>query len=208
MSDYVLIGGGGLARELLDWFSPILAEQGSGFVGYLDDGDDPMACFGGRLRQLGAIHDHQPGGERRLVMAIGGPAGKASVAQALQARGAAFASLVHPRAWVSASARIEAGAVVGPFAHVSADAHVGELVLQGAYAGVGHDASVGPYSSLSGSVDLNGGVQVGHTCLVGSGARLLPGVRVGDRCTVGAGAVVVRDVPEGSTVYAQPARRL
>jgi sugar O-acyltransferase (sialic acid O-acetyltransferase NeuD family) len=208
MTDYVLVGGGGLARELLDWFAPGLEGSGSGFAGYLDDGDDPMAAFGNRLPHLGAVKGHRPKPGQQLVMAIGAPSGKAMVAEALKAAGAVFATLIHPTAWVSASARVDAGVVIGPFAHASADAHVGELVLQGAFAGVGHDAAAGAGSSLSGYVDLMGGVKSGRGCLFGSGCHVLPRVSIGDRCTIGAGAVVVRNVPSDTTVYAQPARSL
>lgn len=209
MTDYVLVGGGGLAREILDWFAPSLAGSGSGFVGFLHDGDDdPMAAFSHRLPHLGAIDDYHPQDDRQLVMAIGAPAGKLQVAKRLAARGGSFATMIHPLAWISASARIDAGAVIGPFAHTSADAHVGELVMQGAFAGVGHDASAGRGSSLSGYVDLMGAVKAGEGCLFGSGARVLPGLTIGDRCTIGAGAVVVRSVPDEVTLYAQPARRL
>ena len=208
MTDYVLVGGGGLARELLDWFAPGLQGSGSGFAGYLDDGEDPMAAFGRRLPQLGLIKDYRPTDGQQLVMAIGAPAGKAGVAERLKAAGGVFATLIHPTAWVSASARIGSGVVIGPFAHTSADAHVGELVLQGAYAGVGHDATAGAGSSLSGYVDLMGGVKSGQGCMFGSGAHVLPRVTIGERCTIGAGAVVVRNVPDGATVYAQPARSL
>ena len=208
MTDYVLVGGGGLAREILDWFAPVLEGTGSGFVGYLDDGDDPMAAFGHRLRQLGTIKDYRPSDGQQLVMAIGSPAGKLAVGEKLKAVGAVFAAMVHPKAWISASARIDAGAVIGPFAHTSADAHVGELVMQGAFAGVGHDAVAGPCCSISGYVDLMGGVKSGQACLFGSGARILPRLTIGDRCTIGAGAVVVRSVPDDVTMYAHPARSL
>jgi sugar O-acyltransferase (sialic acid O-acetyltransferase NeuD family) len=206
MTNYVLVGGGGLAREVLDWFVPVLEGSGSGFVGYIDDGDDPMAAFGHRLKHLGPIQGFAPASGQELVMGIGSPAGKAAVAA--QLKSATFATLIHPKAWISASARIDAGAVIGPFAHTSADAHVGELVMQGAFAGVGHDASAGRCCSLSGYVDLMGGVRAGHTCLFGSGARVLPRLTVGDRCTIGAGAVVVRHVPDDATMYAAPAKRL
>jgi sugar O-acyltransferase (sialic acid O-acetyltransferase NeuD family) len=208
MTDYVLVGGGGLARELLDWFAPSLEGSGSGFAGYLDDTGDAMAAFGSRLPHLGAIEGYTPRPDQQLVMAIGSPAGKAAVAEKLKAAGAAFATLIHPTAWVSASARVDAGAVVGVYAHVSADAHAGEFVLVGAYAGIGHDASAGACCSLSGYVDLMGGVKSGQGCLFGSGCHVLPRVSIGERCTVGAGAVVVRNVPDGATVYAQPARTL
>ena len=208
MTDYVLVGGGGLARELLDWFAPGLEGSGSGFAGYLDDGEDPMAAFGARLPQLGTIKDYRPLAGQQLVMAIGAPAGKAAVAETLKAAGGVFATLIHPTAWVSKSAKVDAGVVVGLYAHVSADAHVGELALVGAYAGVGHDATAGAGSSLSGYVDLMGGVTSGQGCMFGSGCHVLPRVKIGDRCTLGAGAVVVRNVPDGATVYAQPARSL
>src|ERR1700733_5394964 len=165
MTDYILVGGGGLAREVLDWFAPTLEGSGSGFVGYIDDGDDPMAAFGHRLRHLGPIQGYTPTGARQLVMGIGSPAGKAAVAERLKAAGAVFATLIHPLAWIAASARIEAGAVIGPYAHTSADARVGELVMQGAFAGVGHDATAGACCSLSGHVDLMGGVETGAACL-------------------------------------------
>lgn len=206
MTDYILVGGGGFGRELYDWFTPGLVERGDRFVGYLDDNDAPMAPFGRLLPQLGPITGGKPNPEARLVMAIGDPGGKAAVAQALGAD--AFATLVHPRAWVSASARLGRGCVIGPFADVSAEAVAGDFVGLNAYASIGHDARVGDYSTLSGYVDLMGGVTVGARAFLGSGSRVLPGLSIGDNCVIGAGAVMVRGAPADTTYYAAPARRL
>src|SRR5581483_7371675 len=87
MTDYVLVGGGGLAREILDWFAPSLAGSGSRFIGFLHDGDDdPMAPFGRRLPHLGPIDAHRAREGQQLVMAIGAPGGKLKVAERLAAR--------------------------------------------------------------------------------------------------------------------------
>lgn len=43
---------------------------------------------------------------------------------------------------------------------------------------------------------------------IGSGAVILPGVTIGQYAMIGAGAVVTKDVPAGSTVVGNPARRL
>lgn len=206
MTDYVLVGGGGFGRELYDWFTPGLTARGDRFVGYLDDNEAPMAPFGRTLPQLGPITGGKPDPAHRLVMAIGDPAGKATVAQALGVD--RFATLAHPSAWVSASAKLGRGCVIGPFADVSADARAGDFVGLNAYASIGHDAQVGDYSTLSGYVDLMGGVKVGARVLLGSGARVLPGLSIGDGCTIGAGAVMVRGAPADTTYYAAPARRL
>jgi sugar O-acyltransferase (sialic acid O-acetyltransferase NeuD family) len=207
MTDYVLVGGGAFAREIFGWFKPGLA-SGDRFAGYLDDGDNPLRAMSYDLPQLGAIAGFKPAAEHRLVMALTDPAGKTAVAAVLMAAGGRFATLVHPRAWVTDTAKVGSGVVIGPFADISADAQVGDFSTINGYSSVGHDARLGAYSTLSGYVDLTGYVKVGSACFFGSGARVLPSVTVGDGCTVGAGAVVVRNVPDGATVYAAPARKL
>jgi maltose O-acetyltransferase len=49
-------------------------------------------------------------------------------------------------------------------------------------------------------------LSVGRNVWIGGGAILLPGITVGDDAIIGAGSVVTRDVPEGVTVFGNPAR--
>jgi sugar O-acyltransferase (sialic acid O-acetyltransferase NeuD family) len=207
MTDHILIGGGALAREMLEWFAPQLALTGDRFVGYLDDTGEAMAAFGAPLPWLGAIKDHAPD-DRPLAMAIADPAARASIGAALKGRGGAFARLLHDRAWISASARVGEGAVFAPFAYAANASTTGDLAQINTFSAVGHDASVGAACCLSSQVDLTGGVKVGDRVFFGSGARVLPGVEIGDDARIGAGCVVVRKVPAEAVMYAQPARRL
>lgn len=208
MTDLVLIGGGALARELMEWFAPQLALTGDRFSGYLDDTGAAMETFGAPLPWLGPIADHTPSGDVKFVMAIGEPAPRMSLAAGIRERGGRFASLLHDRAWISVSAKLGEGVTVGPFAHVSTGAVAGDLVQINTFSGIGHDASVGEGGCLSTHVDLTGGVKVGARCFFGSGARVLPRLTIGDDCRIGAGAVVVRSAPAGATLFAAPARRL
>ena len=208
MTDHILVGGGALAREIHDWFSPMLALAGHRFAGFIDDTNGPMQDTGHALPQLGHISAFQSNPEHLLVLAIGSPHAKAKITHDLLSRGARFATLLHPSAWVSASARIGRGSVVSVFADISANAVLGDFSLLNGYSSVGHDVHLGDCSTLSGYVDLTGAVQVGRECFFGSGARVLPKVVIGAHCMIGAGAVVVRSVPDGATLYAAPARRL
>ncbi|RZJ95506.1 MAG: acetyltransferase [Brevundimonas sp.] len=207
MTDHILIGGGALAREMLEWFAPQLALTGDRFVGYLDDTGAAMAAFGASLPWLGAIKSHTPD-DRPLAMAIADPAARASIGAALKGRGGVFTPLLHDRAWISASAKIGDGAVFAPFSYAANASSTGDLAQINTFSAVGHDASVGHACCLSSQVDLTGGVTVGDRVFFGSGARVLPGVSIGDDARIGAGSVVVRAVAAGSVMYAQPARRL
>jgi sugar O-acyltransferase (sialic acid O-acetyltransferase NeuD family) len=114
--------------------------------------------------------------------------------------------LVHPTAFVAASARIGAGTVVLPRAVVHTDASVGEAVIVNSGAIIEHDCRIGDGSHLSPGAVLAGGVTVGARAWIGAGAVVLPGVVIESDAVVGAGAVVTRAVPMGVTVVGNPAR--
>lgn len=47
---------------------------------------------------------------------------------------------------------------------------------------------------------------IGNNCFIGPGAKILGGVRVGNNVTIGANCVVVKDIPDGSTVVVKEPR--
>jgi acetyltransferase-like isoleucine patch superfamily enzyme len=67
---------------------------------------------------------------------------------------------------------------------------------------------VGDWSLVGASVTIAGGTVIDENCYVGSGTSVMNGLRVGKGALVGLGSNVIRDVPAGSTVAGNPARRL
>lgn len=205
----IIVGAGGFGRELINWANDC---HDAGLLppvaGLLDDNPEAMQGFSYGIGLIGAAIDFIPRNDDHLLMAIGAPAIKRRVADMLAARGGHFATLIHPRAVVAGSARIEAGSILCPLALVSADAAVGRLVSINALSSIGHDVRLGDYTTLSAHVDLTGSVIVGSSVMIGTGAKILPRVRVGEGAVIGAGSIVYRTVPAGRSVYAQPAKLL
>jgi sugar O-acyltransferase (sialic acid O-acetyltransferase NeuD family) len=210
-TNYVIVGGGGFAREVACWALDVCNRSPSFTVrGFVDD-DAALATASGLpadVPYLGTISAFQPGPSDSLLVAIGTPATRRRIVESLRGRGASFATLIHPTAVVARTAKLLPGTILCPLSLVSAGAVLDEFVIVNVASSVGHDVIVGAYATLSAHVDLTGGVHLGDEVLVGSGARVLPGISVGARAVLGAGAVVVRSVPQDTTVYAAPAKRL
>lgn len=143
-----------------------------------------------------------------IALGIGDNATRERLARKVRDAGIALAVLVHPRAAVARSARVEAGAVVMAGAAVNPDAVVGEGAIVNTGAVVEHDCVVGPFAHLSPNAALGGGARVGARTHLGLGAVALPCVVIGSDVRVGAGAVVHREVADGLTVAGVPARPL
>ena len=125
-----------------------------------------------------------------------------------RSHGLQIVSAVHPRAVVSPSARIGAGASIFAGAVVNADATLGEDVIVNTGALVEHDCRIGDHVHVASGARLASGVTVDEGAHVGLGASIVQGVRVGAGSIVGAGAVVVRDVEPGVVTVGVPARVL
>ncbi|MEZ5751826.1 MAG: NeuD/PglB/VioB family sugar acetyltransferase [Paracoccaceae bacterium] len=106
-------------------------------------------------------------------------------------------SIRHPRATVSAHARIGDGCFVAAHACVSTDAQLGRGVIVNHGAVVEHDCVIGDAVHVAPGAILGGGVKIGDLVLVGANATVLPGLAVGAGAIIGAGAVVTKNVPEG-----------
>lgn len=142
-----------------------------------------------------------------VVVAIGNCQVRLRKQQELAAAGACMATIVHPRAWVSAHAPVGVGSVLMAGVVVNADARIGEACIINTGATVDHDCVLADGVHVAPGAHLSGNVSVGRCGWVGVGAAVRQGITIGSDAMVGAGAVVVRAVPEGTTVAGNPAVR-
>lgn len=149
--------------------------------------------------------------EHRLdyaVVAIGEPRRRRQVARDLAATGLPFATVIHPRAWVAADARLSQGTVICALAAVGVGARLGSHSIVNTSASVDHDCVLESYVHVAPGAHLGGGVHVGEASWVGLGASVREGVKIGKNAFVGAGAAVVEPVADDQVVVGVPARPL
>lgn len=114
--------------------------------------------------------------------------------------------VVHPRAWVSASAVLAAGCVVLAQAAVSAEARLGRGCIVNTGATVDHDCELAEGVHVAPGAHLAAGVRVGRGSSVGVGASVRQQISIGCDVVIGAGGAVVADVADGCTVVGVPAK--
>lgn len=205
----IVAGCGAFARELINWAQDVAdAGRGEAVSGFLDANPAALEGYPYQLDWRGNIDDYQPRDGEAVIVAIGNPTAKRAVVERLRARGARFASLVHPSAVVARSAVLGESVVICPQCVISSDAQVGDFVAVNVLSSVGHDVKLGAFSTLSSHVDLTGFVQTGEEVFFGSGAKVLPKLKIGARAKIGAGATVMRSVAEDAVIYTAPARKL
>ncbi len=141
-----------------------------------------------------------------VLVAIGQPELRRVVWHQLRGRGANFATLVHPSAYVAGSSRIEAGVIVCPFGFVGVAAKVGANVAINAHCSVGHDAIIGDHSVLSPFACIGGEAVLGDCCLLGPTCVVAPKKAVGAFTRISAGAVVYDDFGPGHLLVGNPAK--
>lgn len=204
----VIVGAGGLGRELSQYAEDTWSEDQFTILGHLDDGSLDSLPEGVSLRHphLGPIDFWNISANDRFLLAIGQPTTRAAVADRLLEKGAQFVTLIHPLAYVAQSATIGRGCAIAPYATVGAGAKIGEFTNLHFYSSAAHDTRIGNYVSLSPYAVANGQVHIGDFTFLGTHTTLNPTVVVGSNVRVTSGSVVYRAVPDGMIAAGNPAK--
>ena len=202
----IIISAGNFGREVSVWARQAIG-AGAPWVlaGFLDDRTGILEGFTYELPILASAEAYEPTSDDVFLCGIGTPRVKQSYCSLMAAKGAIFATLVHPTALVGHDVRIGVGSILGPYTQLSCDIRLGCHVAFGTHSNTAHDTRIGDFAQISGSCEINGGAEIGEGAFLGSHATILPHATVGAWSYVGAASVVLRRVLPGSKVFGNPA---
>lgn len=129
----------------------------------------------------------------RAIVAIGNQFVRYQLCQKLTDLDVVLTTVIHPKAWVSAAAKIEPGAAIMAGAVVGTNAEVGRGAIVNANATVDHDAILGEFAHLGVGVQLAGGVVIGERAWLQAGSCAGYKVNVLPDTIVAPGAALIAD---------------
>jgi acetyltransferase EpsM len=202
----IVIGGGEHARVVAEAAAAMGTMELAGFV-------DPEPCEE-TVRRLGlqrlgddGVLSRHPGAWGILgIAALGSLPARRRIVERLSPRLEGWATIIHPRAWVSPTAVVEPGAVILGGAVIQTGARVGAHCVVNSGAIVEHDVDLGAFSHAAPAAVLGGGSRVGEGAYIGMSAAVRDHITLGAEVLIGMGAVVVSDVESGRRVLGVPAR--
>jgi sugar O-acyltransferase (sialic acid O-acetyltransferase NeuD family) len=206
MNSLLILGAGGHGKVVADAAMATGDWQEIAFL------DDRVATIGSvlNLAVIGDIDSLRRFTARfsHAVVAVGDARRRLQLIGDLVRNGYAMPVIVHPRATISASAKLASGTVVMAGAVVNPDVTIGSGVIINTGACIDHDCRLGDGVHVCPTATLAGNVVVHDRSWIGIGACVKQGVTIGHDVMVGAGATVTEDVPDGLKVVGTPARSM
>jgi sugar O-acyltransferase (sialic acid O-acetyltransferase NeuD family) len=201
MKPIIVIGAGGHAAEIDEYLQILKKVNDISVNGFLDDNPGSHSNYQFSAKYLGTIKDHHVSSDFNYIMGIANMNYRRKIVERFLKEGAVFTNLIHPTAYVSKSARLGNGIVLGPYVNIGPNGTVGDFTLLNARVSVGHDTVIGNYNFISPNVSFSGFTSVGDENLFGINAATIPGIKVGNKNKIAAGMVLDKNVEHDQVVF-------
>lgn len=205
MKDIVILGAGGLAREVA-W---LLEENNSislewNIMGFISEekGMNLRYPILGNDEWLKNYHR-----EINAVCCIGNNSlRKKIISKYAGCSHIRFPNIISKKATLSDEIILGQGIIICAYTFVSLNVNIGDFTVINLRCGIGHDVKINEYVTINPGANISGNVTIGAESTIGVGACIIQGLSIGPDTTVGAGSSVLSDIKGHCTVLGVPAR--
>lgn len=199
-----IYGAGGLGREVLVLAKLINIHQPRwSEIVFIDDFNFDRELKGHAVKNFESIFASR---DVEVVIAVGDPSARESLAKKIKASGLTLATLIHPSVHITDCTVVGEGSVLCHGTYVSCDVRIGDNVFLQPYTCIGHDGVIGENAVLSSFVALAGNCTIGAGAFVGTNAVVKENRSIGNDTIIGMGSVVFNDIECGVIALGNPAR--
>jgi sugar O-acyltransferase (sialic acid O-acetyltransferase NeuD family) len=208
MSELLLIGASGLAREAL---TVVRATDEYEVIGFLDD--DP-ATWGRQFDGItvrGGINDLEGFPAAKLLLCPGRGPARGALAKRLAELGRGdddYVTVIDESVAIPPSCRVGVGSILLAGSVLTTNIELGRHVVVMPNVTLTHDDLIESFATLCAGVSLGGNAWIGEGAYIGMNASVREGLKVGKNSVLGMGAVLLTDLPAGQTWAGVPARQL
>lgn len=209
MKNLYIVGARGFGRSVYN-----LAKESIGYlsefdiVGFLDDDPTVLDGYKGYPPIISSVENFIPSSDDVFVCALGDVGYKKKYADIITAKGGRFINLIHRDAYISGNVEMGMGCIFSAYSRISCDVKMGDFNTFQPFVAVGHDVTIGNFCHFNTYSFMGGYVSIGDNVTLHTGAIVHPNKKVSNGSIVGAGSVVIKNVPENTTVYGNPAKTL
>ncbi|OQC35517.1 MAG: UDP-N-acetylbacillosamine N-acetyltransferase [Bacteroidetes bacterium ADurb.Bin041] len=211
MDDIVIIGSGGLAKEIAEYIDSINESNPIwNLLGYSTNNPDQLGIFihNYKIFCLDEEIDHWTK-QLGLVIGVGFPNKISEISAYFNKNlNLYFPNIILPTAFIAKHISLDKGNIITPGVVISTDVQIGSYNLFNWNVTIGHDTLIGNCNVFNPGSNISGNIILGSRVLVGTGSQILQGLTICDDVIIGAGAVVTKDIKEPGTYVGIPARRI
>ena len=197
MSKIALIGGGGLAKEIIevilmngDEIYGIFAKESNlkyPYLGYLDELLEHKSNFDGVIIAIGAVNKEGIKNRDEIILF-------------LKENNINLISVISPLATISETALISKGVYIGHGCIISCDAKIENNVLINHSTIIGHDVEIKENVSIAPQVFIGGGVKIEKNVMIGVATTIRQGIKIGKNSIIGIRSIVIKNLKSNSLV--------
>jgi sugar O-acyltransferase (sialic acid O-acetyltransferase NeuD family) len=140
-----------------------------------------------------------------IIVAIGNNNARLNISLEYESKGMKLATITHPKAVVSDTAKIGSGTVIFANAVINPSATIGKACIINTGVIVEHDCILENGVHISPNAAMGGTVFIGEKTWICVGSSIANNIKIGNNTIIGAGAVIIKDVPNKVLAAGVPA---
>ena len=209
MTDIIILGAGGFAREVLFLIEDKNEAEGRTEFNLKAFSEDNSKRAGELINGTPIIDtkeiEDMDRNSIKLICAIGDPI-RRKLIERFANRGFEFCSVVHPNVVKSRYVSIGEGSIICAGSIITTQVAIAKHVIINLDCTIGHDVVIEDYCIISPGVHISGRVHVKQQTFIGTGAAIIERLNIGKNSIIGAGAVVTNDIPDNVIAVGVPAK--